>query len=275
MASTICATNAAAATASAARGRSGDARRPRRSRPESARRSGSWRRPTWVCRRRSESRRPPPRRRGETRPRRRTPAPSHIRVNAGTNARTTRYTPRNHSSATHSRPSPAADSAPRVMRADDQTDRPCRQVPEHRPTQPLRPGEKPCAPRRAGAPAIRARCPAREEEQWHDLNDPRDRGDRGQLAEQVADVQTVGVDGGEQQRAVPEHDDHEGGEPGDVHGAVATGRGVAGDLACVGHRLGERHVVSMPGRGPLRMSSTTRPPDGRLKGVNLQRNLTN
>ena len=43
----------------------------------------------------------------------------------------------------------------------------------------------------------------------------------GTSPEQVADAQTAGVDGGEQERAVPEHHDHQGGEPNDVHGAVA------------------------------------------------------
>jgi len=43
-----------------------------------------------------------------------------------------------------------------------------------------------------------------KEQGGHDLGDPREGGDRGQLADQVADVQPVGVDGGEQQCAVPE-----------------------------------------------------------------------
>ena len=85
-----------------------------------------------------------------------------------------------------------------------------------------------------GAPAVGARGAACEEEQRHDLHDPGDRGDRGQLAEQVADAQAAGVDGGQQQRAVPEHDDDQGGEPGDVDGAVADGCGVVGDRGCVG-----------------------------------------
>ena len=46
-----------------------------------------------------------------------TARPVRIRVSAGTKASTTRYTPRNHRSATDSRPSPAADSSPRIMRA--------------------------------------------------------------------------------------------------------------------------------------------------------------
>jgi len=40
-------------------------------------------------------------------------------------------------------------------------------------------------------------APAHEEEQRHHLHDPRGRGERGQLAEQVADAQSAGVDGGE------------------------------------------------------------------------------
>ena len=80
-------------------------------------------------------------------------------------------------------------------------------------------------------PAVCARGAACEEEQRHDLDDPRDRGDRRQLAEQVADPQTAGVDGGEQQRAMPEHHDDQRGEPGDVDGAVAVRRGFGGDLA--------------------------------------------
>jgi hypothetical protein len=42
--------------------------------------------------------------------------PVRSRVSAGTNASTTRYTPRNHRSATLSPPSAAADSSPRVTR---------------------------------------------------------------------------------------------------------------------------------------------------------------
>ena len=44
----------------------------------------------------------------------------------------------------------------------------------------------------------------------------------GSLAQQVADPQSGGVDGGQQQRAMPEHHDHKGGEPGDVDSAVAV-----------------------------------------------------
>ncbi len=55
------------------------------------------------------------------------------------------------------------------------------------------------------------------------------------------------VDGGEQQRAVPEHHDHQRGEPGDVDRAVAVGRSFGGDLACTGHRLGERACVQDAG----------------------------
>ena len=48
--------------------------------------------------------------------------------------------------------------------------------------------------------------------------------------EQVADVQSDAVDRREQQRAVSEHDDHQGDESGDVDGAVAAGRSLRGDL---------------------------------------------
>ena len=107
-------------------------------------------------------------------------------------------------------------------------------------------------------PAVCARGAACEEEQRHDLHDPRDRGDRGQLAEQVADPQTAGVDRGEQQRAVPEHDDHQCGETGDVDGAVAAGRGVVGE-PCL-HRAWAwlRMRSGCRSRGPRRMSRTTR-----------------
>ena len=43
----------------------------------------------------------------------------------------------------------------------------------------------------------------------------------GSLAQQVADAQAAGVDGGEQQCAVPEHHHDQGAEAGDVDGAVA------------------------------------------------------
>jgi hypothetical protein len=33
---------------------------------------------------------------------------------------------------------------------------------------------------------------------------------------------------------------------------------LCGDLARIGHGVGERHAFRMPGRGPRRMSSTTR-----------------
>ncbi len=258
-ASTTCAANAHAAHGKRRRGhRSAGVRRPPRSRRGSARRSRSWRRPAWgvpaAIRIASTTAAAASR---AARPRRRPRAPCACRVSAGTKASTTRYTPRNHSSATHSRPSPAAESAPRIIARHEETDRPCREVPEHRPAQSLRPGEQPCAPRRARAPAVCARGAACEEEQRHDLHDPRDRGDRGHLAEQVADPQTAGVDRGEQQRAVPEHHDHQGGEPGDVDGAVAVGRGLGGDLAS------DTDLVSvmtsrMPGIRDARMSSTTR-----------------
>jgi hypothetical protein len=107
-------------------------------------------------------------------------------------------------------------------------------------------------------PAERACGAAREKEQRHDLDDPGDRGDRGELAEEVADAQSAGVDGGEQQRAMPEHDDDERGNADDIDSAVAAGRGVVGDPARVGHGLSERHDASMPDRGTSRMSSTTR-----------------
>ena len=55
-----------------------------------------------------------------------------------------------------------------------------------------------------------------------------------------------------------EHHDHQCRESGDVDRAVATGCGAAGDLGCVRCRFGERHDISMPGRGPLWMSRTTR-----------------
>ena len=106
-----------------------------------------------------------------------------------------------------------------------ESDSPRREVPEHGPAQPLGPGEQPRAPRGAIAPAVRARGAAREEEQRHDLHGPGDRRDRRQRTQQVADAQAARVDGGEQECAVPEHHDHEGGEPGDVDGAVALGHG--------------------------------------------------
>lgn len=108
-------------------------------------------------------------------------------------------------------------------------------------------------------PAMGTRGAAREEEQRHDLHDPRDQFDRGQRSEQVADAQAVGVDGGEQQGAMAEHHDDQCGEPGDIDGAIAAGRGVVGDLGRLGAMLGERHPSSMPGGGPSRMSRTTRP----------------
>jgi len=52
------------------------------------------------------------------------------------------------------------------------------------------------------------------------------------------------------QRAVSKHHDHQCGESGHVNGAIPVRRSVGGDLACIGHGLGERHTFSMPGREP-------------------------
>ena len=140
---------------------------------------------------------------------------------------------------------------------DQETDHPDREIPEHGSAQSLRAGEQPGAPRRACAVPVCACGAACQEEQGHDLGDPGERPDRGHLAEQVVDVQPAGVDGGEQQRAVSEHDHHERREPGDVDGAIPTRCGVARDGRGGGWFL-QRHEFSMPRPSAVGMSRTTR-----------------
>jgi hypothetical protein len=62
-----------------------------------------------------------------------------------------------------------------------------------------------------------------QEEQRHNLDDPGDRRQRRQPTQQIADPKTVGVDGGEQERAMPEHHHHQGAQAGDVDGSVTAG----------------------------------------------------
>ncbi|KUH88852.1 hypothetical protein AU186_19815 [Mycobacterium sp. GA-1999] len=128
----------------------------------------------------------------------------------------------------------------------EQSERPGRQVPEDRSAQPLRAGEQPGAPRFARVPPVCARGAAGQEEQGHDLHHPRDRGERGNLTEDVADSDAPGVDGRQQQRAMAEHDDDECGQAGDVDGAVAVRRRFGGEFVGCGHGCGERHAIRMP-----------------------------
>jgi hypothetical protein len=98
-------------------------------------------------------------------------------------------------------------------------------------------------------PAVGTGRTAGEKEQRHDLNDPSDGGDRGKLAKKVADAQSAGVDGRQEQTAVSKHDHKQRSNSGDIDGAVTAGRGVGGNCARNGPGLAERHTDRMPGQG--------------------------